>query len=57
MRVDALCRAIAEDRRSGVMPMAIVANAGTTNTGAIDPLRGIGEIARDSGVWFHVDGA
>ena len=57
MRVDALCRAIAEDRRSGVLPMAIVANAGTTNTGAIDPLRSIGEIARDNGVWFHVDGA
>lgn len=57
MRVDALCRAIAEDRRSGILPMAIVANAGTTNTGAIDPLRSIGEIARDNGVWFHVDGA
>jgi aromatic-L-amino-acid decarboxylase len=57
MRVDELGRVIAEDQRSGILPMAIVANAGTTNTGAIDPLRAIGEIARDRGIWFHVDGA
>jgi len=57
MRVDALRHAIAEDLRSGVMPMAIVANAGTTNTGAIDPLSAIGEIAREHGIWFHIDGA
>ena len=57
MRVDALRTALAEDRRAGVLPMAIVANAGTTNTGAIDPLQEIGEIAQSAGVWFHVDGA
>lgn len=57
MRVDELRLAIARDRKAGVLPMAIVANAGTTNTGSIDPLRTIGEIARESGIWFHVDGA
>ncbi len=57
MGVDALRHAIAEDRRAGALPMAIVANAGTTNTGAIDPLQAIGEIAREQGIWFHVDGA
>lgn len=57
MRVDALQRAIAQDQREGVLPMAIVANAGTTNTGAIDPLLAIGAVARDGGIWFHVDGA
>jgi aromatic-L-amino-acid/L-tryptophan decarboxylase len=57
MRVDALRHAIADDRRSRILPMAIVANAGTTNTGAIDPLLEIGEVARSEGIWFHVDGA
>jgi aromatic-L-amino-acid decarboxylase len=57
MRVDELRRAINEDQASDILPMAIVANAGTTNTGAIDPLQAIGEIAREHGIWFHVDGA
>ena len=57
MRVDALRAAIQKDRDSGVVQMAIVANAGTTNTGAIDPLYEIGEIAKKYGIWFHVDGA
>ena len=57
MRVEDLRRAISEDQAAGILPMAIVANAGTTNTGAIDPLLAIGEIARQHGIWFHVDGA
>ena len=57
MRVDALRAAITEDLRAGVLPLAIIANAGTTNTGAIDPLQAIGEVAREHGIWFHVDGA
>jgi len=57
MLVPALIRLLDDDRRRGVLPMAIVANAGTTNTGAIDPLDWIGKIANDRGIWFHVDGA
>lgn len=57
MRVDLLRAAIERDRGSGIVQMAIVACAGTTNTGAIDPLKEIGEIAKEYGIWFHVDGA
>lgn len=57
MRTDALRAAIDKDRNTDVVPMAIVANAGTTNTGAIDPLNEIGQIAKEHGIWFHVDGA
>ncbi len=57
MRPDALRDAVVADIAAGALPVAVVATAGTTNTGAIDPLRAIGEIAREHGVWFHVDGA
>src|SRR6187431_2664589 len=57
MRTDELERTLAEDARAGILPIAIVANVGTTNTGAIDPLDAIGEIAHAQGIWFHIDGA
>ena len=57
MDVKDLRRSIAADQSAGMLPVAIVANAGTTNTGAIDPLRAIAEIAREHGIWCHVDGA
>ena len=57
MRVDLLEKAILNDLAAGVMPMAIVANAGTTNTGAIDPLKAIGAIAQIYDIWYHIDGA
>lgn len=57
MRVDALAEMLEGDTAEGIVPVAVVAAAGTTNTGAIDPLRAIGELARRHGVWFHVDGA
>jgi aromatic-L-amino-acid decarboxylase len=57
MRPDMLREAIARDLDDGVLPIAVVGTAGTTNTGAIDPLRELGELAHEHGVWFHVDGA
>jgi aromatic-L-amino-acid/L-tryptophan decarboxylase len=57
MRVDALEDAIKRDRAAGLAPFLVVSSAGTTNTGAIDPLEDIGAICRAQGLWHHVDGA
>jgi aromatic-L-amino-acid/L-tryptophan decarboxylase len=57
MRVDVLEQAIAQDRAAGRPAIAIVATAGTVNTGAIDPLAAIARVARDNDLWLHVDGA
>jgi aromatic-L-amino-acid/L-tryptophan decarboxylase len=57
MRVDLLRAALKDDVSAGVIPVAVVATAGTTNTGAIDPIRATGEVAHEFGAWFHVDGA
>jgi aromatic-L-amino-acid decarboxylase len=57
MRPEALDAAIAQDRARGWQPMAVVASAGTVNTGAIDPLGEIADVCAAHGVWMHVDGA
>jgi len=57
MRLDALTEAIATDRAAGLRPFLLVGNAGSTNTGAVDPLDGLADVAEAEGLWFHVDGA
>ncbi|HJS26111.1 MAG TPA: aminotransferase class V-fold PLP-dependent enzyme, partial [Actinomycetota bacterium] len=57
LRADLLAEAIDGDRRDGVTPIAVVATAGTTLTGAIDPLDEIADVCEERGVWLHVDGA
>ena len=57
MRPEALADAIDADVAAGVVPVAVVATAGTTLTGAIDPIGAIADVCEVRGVWLHVDGA
>jgi aromatic-L-amino-acid/L-tryptophan decarboxylase len=57
LRLDLLEQAIADDRRAGLTPFAVVAAAGTTNTGAVDPLDTIADLCARERLWLHVDGA
>jgi aromatic-L-amino-acid decarboxylase len=57
LQPDALAEAIDRDREGGIIPIAVVATAGTTLTGAIDPMDAIAEVCEERGVWMHVDGA
>jgi glutamate/tyrosine decarboxylase-like PLP-dependent enzyme len=55
--VDALARAVAEDRARGLRPAVVVGTAGTVNTGAVDPLDALADFCAREGLWLHVDGA
>ncbi|HET9331098.1 MAG TPA: aminotransferase class V-fold PLP-dependent enzyme [Steroidobacteraceae bacterium] len=55
--LEALRAAVQSDRAAGLEPLAVVASAGTVNTGSIDPLPEIGALCREQGLWLHVDGA
>jgi glutamate/tyrosine decarboxylase-like PLP-dependent enzyme len=57
MNVDDLKKQVAEDRKNGFLPFMVVASAGTTAAGVIDPLLEIGEFCQEVGLWFHVDAA
>lgn len=57
MDLEALRRTVAQDRAKGINPIAICATAGTTNTGAVDPLSGLADYCEEEGIWFHVDAA
>lgn len=55
--LDALERTIRSDRERGLVPLLVNANAGTTNTGAIDPLPALADLAAEEGLWLHIDAA
>lgn len=55
--VDELANRIEQDRAAGRQPFCVIANAGTTNTGAIDPLAQLSKLCREQNLWLHVDGA
>lgn len=57
MRAADLADAIARDRSAGITPVAVIATAGTTLTGAVDPLDEIATVCEREGVWLHIDGA
>ena len=57
LRADAVATAIAEDRATGCTPLAICAVAGSTNTGSIDDVPALADLAEREGLWLHVDAA
>ncbi|HUP47096.1 MAG TPA: aminotransferase class I/II-fold pyridoxal phosphate-dependent enzyme, partial [Thermoanaerobaculia bacterium] len=57
IRLDSLEEAIRRDRQEGMTPFLVVGSAGTTNTGAVDDLEALADLAAKHSMWFHVDGA
>ena len=57
LRVPELRAAIAADRGAGLLPLAVAVSAGTTNTGAVDPIDAIADLCAAEGIWLHADAA
>ena len=57
MRVDLLGPTLTRDKRKGLKPFCCIATAGTTNTGAVDPLSDLAKLCEQEGLWLHVDAA
>ena len=57
VRIDMVEQALAKDRQAGFTPFLLVGNAGTTNTGAVDDLHALADLARRERLWLHVDAA
>lgn len=57
LALSTLQSAVAEDRAAGRIPFCVIANAGTTNTGAVDPLPELAEFCRQQDLWLHADAA
>ena len=57
MNMGLLRQTIADDLKSGLKPFCVVGSAGTVNTGAVDPLDEIADVANEFKLWFHIDGA
>lgn len=57
MKADALRSLLEKDKQDRLNPFLVIASAGTTDVGAVDPLSAIGDIAQDKGLWYHIDAA
>ncbi|HEV2774401.1 MAG TPA: pyridoxal-dependent decarboxylase [Solirubrobacteraceae bacterium] len=57
LRPDALRTAVEQDRAAGLLPTIVTSAVGTTGTGAVDPVAAVSDIAREHGLWHHVDAA